>query len=131
MADYLFAVQSLPWNAGSDDVDTVQSSFACDAVRLAFPTESVFFDEQAEVLAHFVAPQDLPHRQADLLAAAQRSLFSLRGCHDLLQLLLGGFQQLVAFPASLFRQQRIVACNQPLARVGGMLNLGQVLLVEQ
>lgn len=48
-----------------------------------------------------------------------------------MQLLLGGRQQFVSLAAAFLGQQRIAAGDQPLAWVGGMLNLGQVALVEQ
>ena len=57
-------------NTGADHIDAIQCGFAFDVGLLALTTESVFLDEQAEMLPHLIAAQNLPHGQANLLASA-------------------------------------------------------------
>src|SRR5258708_33790846 len=99
--------------------------------RTAEKAESVFLDEQAEMFTHLIAAQNLSLGQTNLLATTQRFLLTLGGFHDLGQLFLRSLQQFLSFAAPLFSQQRIATSDQPLAWVGRMLNLGQIVLVEQ
>src|SRR5213078_3731384 len=71
-AHHFFTAQSLQRNTGADDIDAIQRRLSFDIVLFALAAKSVVLDEQAEVLAHFVAAQNPPHRQANLLAATQR-----------------------------------------------------------
>jgi hypothetical protein len=46
-------------------------------------------------------------------------------------MLLGGLQQFISLATSFLGQQRIATGDQPLAWVGGMLYLRQIVLVQQ
>ena len=59
----------------------------------------------------------LPTRSAILSVPAQRPVVAAGGCGDLVQLVFGGGQQLVAFAGPLGGQGRVAAAHQPLAGI--------------
>ena len=48
-------------NLKADDIDAIQRGFAFDVGLLALTTESIFLDEQVEMLTHLIAAQNLSH----------------------------------------------------------------------
>ena len=93
--------------------------------------ERVVGDLQGEVLGHLELVDHLAHPQRDLVPPAQRPAVAAGGRGDLVQLVFGGGQQLVAFAGPLGGQRRVVAAHQPLAGIVRGADLDEVLLVEQ
>ncbi len=83
------------------------------------------------MLAHFVAVENLACAQSDVLFAAQRTLGTLGGGGDLLQLLFGRRQQLGPLTRPLFGQQRIEASHQAFAGEIRMSDLDEISLIEE
>src|SRR6201981_2785095 len=66
-----------------------------------------------------------------IAAAPQWTARPLHAGRDARELLLGGGQQLGAFAAALFGQQRVLADHQAFARIVGAGDLGHVAVVKQ
>jgi hypothetical protein len=80
-------------------------------------------------MKYFMLADDLPDPYPDLVL-----VFQPPGGHwrqDFLQVCLGGGEQAVPFMPPGFSQGGIAAAHQPFARVIGVADLGEVLLIEQ
>jgi hypothetical protein len=81
------------------------------------------------VFGHLVLVDDPADLVSDLVRAVQPA--GVDGGGDRGQQGLGGGEQLGPFAGPVGRECRVAAGDQPLARVVGVADLGQVLLVEQ
>ena len=99
----------------ADDVDAVERGLSGDALVLAREGERVVADGELEVLGELVLVDDLAHTQPDLVAAGK--LGRVHPGLDLLQVALGGAEQLLALVRAQLGQLRIATCHQALARI--------------
>ena len=86
---------------------------------------------QSKVLGHLVAAQHLAHFQPDLRRREQLLFPPRHVLGDLRQTLLGRLQQGLPLAGALLFQQRVMADDEPLTRIVGGGDFGQILLVQQ
>ena len=118
-------------HTGADDVEAVEPGLAQDAVGLAAVGKAVLGDGEIEVLRHLVGIDYRPHREPDLGLAPERPMAPTDLACDARQIALGGDEQLLALAGALARELGIAADDEPLARVIGSGDLGEVALVEE
>ena len=83
------------------------------------------------MLGDLVPADDLADAQADLVLAGKPALVAPGCLADLVEVALGGPQQGLALACPLHGEQRVAAGDQTLAGEVGMMDLGQVALVEE
>ena len=130
-ADRLLGRERLLRHVGADDIDAVEPGLGGDRVVGAAVGEARVGDDDLEVLAHLVLVEHGSHRKADLGPAAERRALAQDRLADAAQVPLGRGHEFVALALALGRQERIAAHDQPLARIVGRGDLGQVAIVEQ
>ena len=130
--DRLFRREFPGGHVGADDVDSVQRGLFGDAALIARVGEAVVGALGVEVLADLVAAKGPVGADGDHVLAPQRPLLAPGRGHDLVQLALGGGEQVQALAGPLGCQQRVAAHDEALAGVEfGRGDLGQILLVEE
>ena len=93
--------------------------------------EPVVRDGQVKEPAHVEVVQHCPHLQADLVLAVQGPRLPAHVVLDALQFLLGARKQFLPPPGPVMGKDRIPAHDQTLARIGRILDFGEVHLLEQ
>ena len=117
--------------AGADHVDPVQGGLGGDLVLVTPPGQALLGDLDDKVLGDFLLVDHLAHGQGDGVLAAQWPAGPPGGLVYLVQLGLGGGQQLAALAGPLGFEERVVAGDEPLPGVVRGGDLGHVGLVEQ
>jgi hypothetical protein len=112
-------------------VQPVQCRLGLDGIELAPVAQRRLGDGQLEVLGHVEVVDHATHTQADGILTAQRVTSTLRGRHDLVQIELGGREQLQPLARALLGQQRVATHDQPFTGEVRAGQLQQVALIEQ
>src|ERR1700722_14735976 len=124
-------IESIGWNAGMQHVEAVERGLCGDRGVIAREVQRVVGDGDTEVLGDLAATQQGADRQADLVGPAQWLSLAQGAGLNVLQILLGGIEQLASFAPAFLGKGGVLADDEALAREVRTFDLGQVALVEQ
>jgi hypothetical protein len=128
-ADHRGGVEALRGHARAQDVEAVERRLGGDRVGPPAEREVIVADVELEVLGHLVAVDDPPDRNADPGRTAQGPRLD-PGDH-LPEGRLGRREEIDPLARPLGREGRVAAHDEALTGELGVLDLGEVPLVEQ
>src|SRR5580704_19328994 len=124
-------IESIGWNAGTQHIEAVERGFCGDRGVIAREAQRIVGDGDAEVLGDLATTEHGTDGQADLVGPTQGLSLAQNASLNVLEVLLGGIEQLASFAPAFLGKGGVLADDEALAREVRAFDLGEVALVEQ
>src|SRR5258706_9259503 len=124
-------IERIGWKAGTQHVEAVEGGFWGDRGVIGREAQRVVGDGDTEVLGDLAATEQGADGQADLVGPAQWLAPAHNAGLNVLQVLLGGIEQLAPFASAFLGKGGVLADDEALAREVRAFDLGEIALVEQ
>src|SRR5262245_147151 len=124
-------IDSFGWHTGTQHVEAIERPLFGDRCVISLEGQRVVGDGKVEVLGNLSAADDLANGKTDLVSPAQGLALALDALLNLLQVLLGGIEQLIPLAPALLGESMVLTDDEALARKVRALDLGEIARVEK